>query len=102
LDFWVFAGTSSLFSSPDSRLLVADQKYRVPRSQVTSWKPAEEQTMALLPTGPRCTLPVPSLWLRRLSLRLFDCGDKGSFSASPDAWLESDNFSHRMGYDYNA
>ena len=48
--------------------------------------------MASLPTGPRCTLPVPSLWLRRLSLRLFDCADKGSFLASLDALHESDAF----------
>jgi MFS family permease len=44
----------------------ANRMYRVPLSQATSWKPAAEQTMALLPTGLQCTLPVLSPWLRRL------------------------------------
>jgi hypothetical protein len=68
LDFWVFAGTSSSFSSSNSRTSVsfANRIYRGLPSQATSWKPAAEQTMALLPTGPRCTLPVLSRWLRRL------------------------------------
>ena len=39
---------------------------RDPPSQATSWKPVEERIMALLLTGPRCTLPALCPSLRRV------------------------------------
>lgn len=69
LTSWTF-GYLLVRQTPLSRsiLLLANRVYRDPLSQATFWKPAVAPTMALLPTGLRCTLPVRLLLLQRLSL----------------------------------